>query len=116
MPQGAVNLIDIFGQFGFIGLVLYIWYVDHRRFQTVVDEHKAQISAVLESYRTDMTETRRMYENNVELVKSYQILARDLHDVVILNTQGFQKTLDAVMSNQFCPLNRIEKKQTQGGR
>lgn len=101
----ALNLVDIFGQFGFIGLILVIWYLDNRRIQGILD-----------SYKEDMTSIKQMYESNVSLVKNYERLAQDLHDVVIMNTQAMQKTFDAVQNNQFCPLNRIDTHKVKGGR
>lgn len=101
-PTAAINLVDILSQYGPYGLLIIIWYLDNRRIQSILD-----------TYQADMAETREMYKNNVALVKDYQSLATDLHDVVIMNTQAWQKTYDAVTTNQFCPLNRIEKQQTK---
>jgi hypothetical protein len=39
---------------------------------------------------------RQMYENNVMLVKNYQILCGDLKDIVILNSKGFQALDDSI--------------------
>jgi len=45
----------------------------------------------------------RMYQNNVKLVQNYESIARDLKDIVILNTQAVQKVCDKIETNQFCP-------------
>lgn len=50
-----------------------------------------------------------MYENNVHLVKDYAALAKDLHDVVIMNTQAMTRLVDSINSNQFCPAVRLKK-------
>jgi hypothetical protein len=102
MTPNAVNLVDYFNTYGAYGLLMIIWYLDNRRIQSILD-----------TYQQDMSETREMYKNNVELVRDYESLARDLHDVVIMNTQAMQATLDAVKTNQFCPLNRIDTTQTK---
>jgi len=54
----------------------------------------------------------KMYENNVVLVENYEKLAKDLHDVVIMNTQIVQRLADEIKTNQFCPMVRLEKVKT----
>lgn len=51
-----------------------------------------------------------MYENNVNLVEDYSKLAKDLHDVVIMNTQAMTRLIDNIKTNQYCPAIRLEKK------
>lgn len=51
-----------------------------------------------------------MYENNVRLVEDYARLSRDLHDVVIMNTQISTKLVENINTNQYCPSIRLEKK------
>lgn len=53
----------------------------------------------------------QMYENNVKLVTSYESVAGDLRDVVMLSCQAMQKVCDKIDQNQFCPVVRRE----QGG-
>jgi hypothetical protein len=57
----------------------------------------------------------RMYENNVELVKHYERVAADLKEVVIMNTQAITTMHHDITTNQFCPLQRVEKKTIQVG-
>jgi len=54
-------------------------------------------------------EVVRMYENNVSLAERQEEVARDLREVVIMNTQAMTKACDAINSNQFCPMVRLEK-------
>ena len=99
----SINLAGIFGffqAFGPIGLVAIIWYIDMRT-----------IHKVLARYEKDMAETRRMYENNVKLVEGYEGLAKDLKDIVIMNTQQMTHVSDQITQNEFCPMRRVEKKQ-----
>jgi hypothetical protein len=49
---------------------------------------------------------RHMYENNVQLVKSFQSVADNLQDLVIMNTQAMDGVSSAVKNNLFCPLVR----------
>lgn len=51
----------------------------------------------------------RMYEDNITLVKNYNSLANDLHDVVVMNTQAMTRMIDSIATNQYCPAIRLEK-------
>jgi hypothetical protein len=51
----------------------------------------------------------RMYEDNITLVKDYNSLANDLHDVVIMNTQAMTRLIDSIKTNQYCPEIRLRK-------
>lgn len=62
--------------------------------------HQEQVRAILADYKADMTEQRRMYDNNVILVRDYQEICRNLKDIVILNSTGFQKLDDDI--NRKC--------------
>jgi len=83
--------------------------------------HEAQTRGILEMYKTDMDQVRRMYENNVSLVRdytdltrSYRELAGGLRDVIIMNTQAMQRLGDAVHGNQFCPAMRKKRGDIEG--
>jgi hypothetical protein len=102
-------VIDIASRFGLAGAILVIWYFDGRRLDRSQEQHRKDVSEVLSQYRADMAEIRRMYENNVLLVKSYEKLAVDLHDVVIMNTQAFTHLAEDIEKNQFCPMVRLTK-------
>lgn len=80
------------------GIVLVLWYLSDRAHERT-----------LRQYREDMLEQRRMYENNVELVRGYSDLAKDLKDVVILNTQVVTRLCDDINRNQYCPMVRLKK-------
>ena len=99
-------IIDVLKNFGPIGLIAFMWWVDNRNIRKIID-----------GYRRDMTEIRTMYENNVhlvqsyiELTKDYKSLTSDLKDAYILNTQAFQKLSDDIEGNEFCPQVRLQKK------
>ena len=92
------TLFDLFQGFGPIGIVVLLWWYDVK-----------QIRKILEQYKGDMIEMRRMYENNVELVKDYRGLAGDLKEVVIMNTQAIVGLDKDIAKNQFCPLVRKEQ-------
>jgi hypothetical protein len=50
-----------------------------------------------------------MYKNNFKLVEDYAKLAKDLHDVVIMNTTAMTRLIDSIKTNQYCPAVRLEK-------
>lgn len=91
-------ILDIVKNFGAIGLLAFLWWMDRR-----------DIRAILDQYRNDMAETRQMYKNNVHLVEGYEGLAKDLKDVVIMNTQAFTRAADDIEKNQYCPMVRLHK-------
>jgi hypothetical protein len=80
-----VEIIKSILNLGPIGVVLVMGYFA-----------KAQIDKTLTQYREDMLEQRKMYENNVELVKQYQSLASDLKDVITLNIQAMTRLVDRI--------------------
>lgn len=60
-------------------------------------------------YRRRFESVVEMYENNVDLVKRYESLATDLKDVIVLNTRVNTELVEAIRTNQFCPVVRLEK-------
>ena len=56
----GINLAGLLGmlkEFGIVGLVIILWWVDSKKIYKILDRYKA-----------DVTEARRMYESNVTLV------------------------------------------------
>ena len=70
------------------------------------------ILAVVLSFREQrrFEQVKRMYEDNVKLVKDYNQLAESQKDVLVMNVQTNQKLIDAIEKNQFCPMIRLEKR------
>ncbi|PKN67174.1 MAG: hypothetical protein CVU57_04275 [Deltaproteobacteria bacterium HGW-Deltaproteobacteria-15] len=60
-------------------------------------------------YRKRFESVVGMYQANVRLVEKFIELSGDLKEVVIMNTQAWQRTCDAVEKNQFCPQIRLQK-------
>lgn len=106
---GFLKLLEMFSQFGLAGVILVIWYKSDRSRERSQQSYQNTIREILDQYQQDMGEQRRMYENNVELVRSYQGLATDLKDVVIMNTQSMMHLGEAITHNQFCPMVRLKK-------
>ena len=91
-------IVEVIKAFGFAGLVGAMWYIDSRSFRKVLSQ-----------YKSDMDEQRSMYMSNVKLVDSYLHLAKDLKDIIIMNTQAMQRMHDDIKTNQYCPQVRLEK-------
>ena len=92
-------LLEVFKSFGFAGIIVVIWWIDSKN-----------IRKILESYRDDTRAAIQRYEDNVRLVTHYEELARDLKDVVMMNTQAMTQNYQAIKTNQYCPQVRLEKK------
>ncbi len=73
-------------------------------------KNNADMTAVLEQYRKDMAEQRKMYESNVSLCRDFASVTSDLREIVTLNIQTMTECKDAINQNQFCPVIRISKK------
>lgn len=93
------SLLGVLGTFGPYGLLLLLWYLEARKTREILDK-----------YKEDMAETRKMYESNVKLVEGYESVAGDLKDIVVLNTRCLTQLSDEVRQNQYCPMVRVEKK------
>jgi hypothetical protein len=110
-------LLDVLKNFGPIGLIAFMWWMDTKSIRKIMDENKQYVQEILGSYKRDMAEIRRMYEDNVRLVEShdalnrnYAALASDLKDAYIMTAQINQRLADSIESNQYCPMVRLEKK------
>lgn len=90
---------------GLPGLLFVVWYFDGKardrdakKYEKTITDmilaYREDTQKILNSYREDTQTMRVMYESNVVLVKSYQVLCGDLKDIVILNSMGFQKLAD----------------------
>lgn len=93
------TVLDIVSDFGLPGLLLVMWWISDRSHQRTLNR-----------YHDDVQEIRNMYESNVRLVEHYEALARDLKDVVVMNTQAFTHLAGDIETNQYCPQVRLQKK------
>lgn len=95
-PIGTVFLVIMVGPW--IVMFIVAW-LQEKRFVSLANGHEKRFEAVV-----------KMYESNVALVKSYEGIARNLQDLVILNTQTMTEATDTVLHNMFCPLVRHKVK------
>lgn len=103
------SVLKILGDFGLVGLIILLWWMDGKRIWLVLDQGKKDLAAVLERYQRDMTEQREMYRANSSLCRDFASIATDLRDIVTLNIQTMTQLNDSVRSNQFCPMMRIRE-------
>jgi len=107
---GIMSVLKILGDFGTVGLVIFLWWSDNHRLENVMTKNNADMTAVLKQYERDMLEQRKMYEANVSLCQQFASVTNDLRDIVTLNVQTMTECRDAINNNQFCPVIRISKK------
>jgi len=116
----SLSVIDIVTKFGLPGLILLLWWANDRaRAKDLkewredqaqnIKEWRDDVTKILAAYHEDATEARRFYDHNVKLVENYESIARDLHNTVVLNTQVITEVCEAVNTNQYCPLIRLDK-------
>lgn len=96
MVTGVVSLL------GLPGLLAIMWYIDSRR-----------MTAMMGMYEKDMSEQRRMYEDNVRLVKNYEKVAEDLLEAITMSTQATTRLLAMTENNMYCPIVRQRGEKTQ---
>jgi len=85
---GMASTLKLLGNFGVLGLVIFLWWYDNHQTRKIVACHKKDLSKILDRYEGDMAEMREMYKSNVELVKDYKSIAGDLKEIVVMNIQG----------------------------
>ena len=107
--ESMQSLLGVLTEYGPYGLLIFMWWNDMRAIRAQQTQHAKEMQTMMDRYAGDMSEMRQMYQNNVELVKTSNKLAEDLKDVVMINTQAFQRLDDAVEGNRFCPMVRLEK-------
>jgi hypothetical protein len=112
-PLNFTDILKIVGDFGTLGLVIYLWWADNRRIATVMDQNKTDMNLVFEQYKKDMIEQREMYKSNVSLCKDFASVTNDLRDIVTLNIQTMTECKDSINQNQYCPVIRISKKKAR---
>jgi len=98
---------------GLPGLIFIIWYFDNKRFQRQEGLRKAEMQQILDQYRADVSEIKRLYESNSRLVddctKAFCRLDSvydQVVDIVSLNTQTQTELVKSIENNRYCPLVR----------
>lgn len=102
MPQ----LFLVIQSLGLPGLIVVIWWVEHKKGIKMASDYQRIISDILAEYKKDVGTVTRYYENNVDLVDRYEKLAGDLSGIIHLNTQVQTQLVDSIKNNMFCPVVR----------
>jgi hypothetical protein len=106
---GFSHVIDIIAKFGVPGLVLIVWYLSDRSQLKLMQQYRDDTRDIMNQHEASIMEMRKMYENNVELVRVTQRLLLEHKDVVIMVTQTMTRMCDKIDGNQYCPMIRIKK-------
>lgn len=99
------------------GIVLVLWYIDHRKIERIRredqkamhkmrEEDKESMNKVLAEYKDDVQRISHFYDSNVKLVENYEKLAGELADIIHLNTQAQTTLVEQIKNNMFCPMVR----------
>ena len=104
------QLANLLSSYGPLGLVVIIWYFDIKTMRKLNEQYRKDTQDILADHKKYMDEIRSNYSSNVKLVDSYEVLAKDLKDVVIMNTTAMTRLGDDINRNQYCPMVRVEKK------
>ena len=113
MDQIAFDLaVKLVSSFGIPGIIFVVWYFSEKSHEKTLQSYREDTLRQQKVFQDGLAEVRRMYEDNVELVKAYANLASDQKDVLIMNAQGFAKLSDQIDRNQFCPMIRLKKQAT----
>lgn len=88
---GIMSVLKILGDFGTVGLVIFLWWSDNKR-----------MWAVLDQYKKDMNEQREMYKNNVKLVTAYEQIASEHVDMIRLNVAAITELTTFLRTKTPC--------------
>jgi hypothetical protein len=88
---GVLSFLKILGDFGTLGLVIFLWWSDNKR-----------LYAILEQYKGDMNEQREMYKNNVKLATAYETLADEHVDMIRLNVSAITELTTYLKTRTPC--------------
>ncbi|MBW2606121.1 MAG: hypothetical protein JRD05_00650 [Deltaproteobacteria bacterium] len=104
------QLLQAYGPFG---IIVVVWYFDIRAMRKQNEQYVKDMADVMNKHEKYMEEIRVMYKNNVKLVEGYESLAGDLKSIIVMNTEVITTQTEAIKQNQFCPSQRVEKKNIQ---
>lgn len=108
------TLMAVITTLGLPGLIFVIWYsglakdrkIEQKRDETR-QEYMTLINKILQQYRDDVTEIRRLYENNARLCDDWNATCKrqdkitsELMDVISLNSQAFTR-LDSTIKQSM---------------
>lgn len=103
------QVLEAVKAFGVPGIVFILWYFSTKSNEITLRAYRDDFHQAMAKHSQEIAEIRQMYENNFKLVQDYACLATELRNTVVLNTQCWQKALDDINKNQYCPYVRLTK-------
>lgn len=76
---------------GVVMLILILWRNYERNQSELLETYRSDMQRLMEAYRDDVDKVTQYYKDNVELVRGYHSIAKDLKDVIVLNTQAITR-------------------------
>jgi hypothetical protein len=109
IPMAVIT--EIIRGLGLGGIILIIWHFDNKRLEKRMDTERElrikeikvreeAISITLAAYREDVRVVSQYYKDNVDLVKHYESMSRELVEMVRLNTSAWQE-LTSFLKNKI---------------
>jgi len=81
-------------------VVIFLSCTTARRQADLLETYRADTCRILDEYGKSVDAVSSYYKNNVLLVEGYERVCRDLHSVVVLNTQTMQRLCDKIDGQQ----------------
>jgi hypothetical protein len=88
---GVTSILKLLGDFGTVGLVIFLWWSDNKRIWSVLDQ-----------YKKDMAEQREMYQSSIQLVKNYETLVSEHADTIRLNVAATTELITWLKTRTPC--------------
>jgi hypothetical protein len=81
-------------------VVIFLSCTTARRHADLLETYRQDTRRILDEYGKSVDAISTYYKNNVLLVEGYERVCRDLHSVVVLNTQTMQRLCDKIDARQ----------------
>jgi ABC-type multidrug transport system fused ATPase/permease subunit len=109
-PVSTDMIVTVIQMLGLPGIVFLIWYYDRQRFTKLSEMHGAElaqkdqhIADILSQYRDDVSEIKKLYQNNAHLCGQWEKAQQSLEklylqtiDIIALNTQAQTRLVDKI--------------------
>ena len=103
-------IVTVIQMLGLPGIVFLIWYYDRQRFTKLSEMHGAElaqkdqhIADILSQYREDVSEIKKLYQNNAHLCGQWEKAQQSLEklylqtiDIIALNTQAQTRLVERI--------------------
>ena len=113
--MGIANFTNTFVQFGQmvgfpIALVIFIWWYENKRFK----KQRESETRKFDSFRQVLGNQQTLINNYGNLVQNYEVLSKELREVVYLNIAGHAKA-EELMKNINTAVAHIQDKLEKRG-